>query len=49
MKIGGGCDYTINNPRVVKECSCITARYDAGIGNRQLEKTGVYERDNSFR
>ena len=45
----GGCDFTINNPRTVTEASCITARYDAGIGNRQLEKSGVYERDNRTR
>jgi DNA (cytosine-5)-methyltransferase 1 len=37
-------DLTTNSPDIVDICSCIRARYDAGIGKRSLERTGVIER-----
>lgn len=36
-------DLTLNKPRTIDKANCITARYDAGVSNRQKEGTGVVE------
>ena len=36
-------DLTLNKPRAIDRANCITARYDAGVSNRQKEGTGVIE------
>lgn len=40
-------DLTLNKPRTIDRANCITARYDAGVSNRQKEGTGVIEPDGS--
>ena len=40
-------DLTLNKPRVIDGANCITARYDAGVSNRQKEGTGVIEPEGS--
>lgn len=39
----GGCDLTAKNPDIMDIPSCIAARHDAGIVNREKEHTGVIE------
>ena len=36
-------DLTLNKPRTINRANCITARYDAGVSNRQKEGTGAVE------
>ena len=40
-------DLTLNKPRTIDRANCITARYDAGVSNRQKEGTGVIESERS--
>ena len=40
-------DLTLNKPRAIDRANCITARYDAGVSNRQKEGTGVVEPEGS--
>lgn len=37
------CDMTINNPKIINNMNCITARYDCGISNQQSIGGGVIE------
>ena len=39
----GGCDLSLNQPRLREICSCLTARTDRGISNRKQEGTCVIE------
>lgn len=45
---GGGyesIDLSLKNPRTINRANCITARYDAGISERQSEGAGICEWD----
>ena len=41
----GGCDKSVNNPRLIDYCNCLTTREDRGVSNHKAEGTAVYEQN----